>query len=263
MNRGNLVITNGTINVENATAIRNHGATANLVLENMTVTQTGSDVPSEWLASAVFTSGGATTVIKNGTYTGVSSAVIVATSGGNLTINGGTFTAEKTAARVDSWSYNSVLTINGGTFNSANKALFADGYKYVTVNGGTFNATIDSTYTNIDIKGGTFNVSIKQPGGHQNYYNISGGTFIENVSKVVANGYSAVDNLDGTYTVMPEGFEYVASGLYKKGDAYHVYTVEGFKYLSAKALTGNNGVAESVSIVLEADLDMKDRKSVV
>ena len=261
MNRGNLVITNGTINVENATAIRNHGATANLVLENMTVTQTGSDVPSEWLASAVFTSGGATTVIENGTYTGVSSAVIVATSGGNLTINGGTFTAEKTAARVDSWSYNSVLTINDGTFNSANKALYADGYKYVTVNGGTFNATIDSTYTNIDIKGGTFNVSIKQPGGHQNYYNISGGTFVDDLSVSISNNtkvnHVVTDNGDGTYTVAmtaEEAKEMIAAG--------ETVTLDGVFDFGGETIAIPSGTAIVGGIIKNAHLTSADDNSI-
>ena len=261
MNRGNLVITNGTINVENATAIRNHGATANLVLENMTVTQTGSDVPSEWLASAVFTSGGATTVIENGTYTGVSSAVTVATSGGNLTINGGTFTAEKTAARVDSWSYNSVLTINDGTFNSANKALYADGYKYVTVNGGTFNATIDSTYTNIDIKGGTFNVSIKQPGGHQNYYNISGGTFVDDLSVSISNNtkvnHVVTDNGDGTYTVAmtaEEAKEMIAAG--------ETVTLDGVFDFGGETIAIPSGTAIVGGIIKNAHLTSADDNSI-
>ena len=252
VNKGNVKIINGTIKVENATAIRNMGATANLILEEMTIVQTGSEVPSEWLASAVFTSNGATTVINSGNYSGVSSAVIVATSGGNLTINGGTFTAEKTAARVDSWSYNSILTINDGIFNSANKALFADGYKYVTINGGVFNATIDSTYTNIDIKGGTFTVSIKQPGGHQNKYAISGGNFVEDVSKYVIDGHKSVETDEG-WVVIGIDYDYVADGVLisKDGKTYYVSNAAGYAWVDAQS----DDFFSGKTVALSADID--------
>ena len=209
-NNGTLSLKNGTIIAEEVTAIRNHGSAAKLTLENMTIIQKVATDP-EWLGSAIFTSGGATTEIKSGNYTGISSAAIIATSGGNLIIEDGTFTADVTTIRADSWSYNNKLTINNGTFNVSKdgaKALCVDGYQTaedMNINGGVFNGTLDSTYTNITINGGTFNKSIKQPGGHQNYYIINGGTFVDDlrtsISKNTVVNNNVIDNENGTYTV--------------------------------------------------------------
>ena len=185
-NRGTLALKNGTISAVDTTGIRSHGSSAKLTLDNMTIAQENATDP-EWLGSAVFTSGGATTVINSGNYSGTSSAAMVATSGGHLIVNGGTFEADVTTLRVDSWSYNSRMTVNGGTINVSTagaKALYADGYKYADINGGTFNGTIDSTYTSININGGTFVDDLN--------------TSISKNTKV--NG-TVTDNGDGTYTV--------------------------------------------------------------
>ena len=218
LNRGTLRVTNGTIDTNGLTGIRTHGSAANLTCDNVTITEVGATSP-EWMGTAVFVSGGSKATINGGVYTGNSSAVIVATSGGDLTINGGEFTSNNTTARVDSWSYNSTLTINGGTFNVIDDgndktlAFYADGYENAYINGGTFNGSIDSTYTNTYISGGTFNVSIKQPGGHQNKYVISGGTFVEDVTAYVAQGYkvTALTNNAGKYIVAADDAKVVES----------------------------------------------------
>lgn len=50
--------------------------------------------------------------------------------------------------------------------------------------------------------------------------------------------------------------EVVADGLYKDGDTYYIANANGMKYLSAKALTGNNGTAETATLSLLNDIDM-------
>ena len=260
--KGVLTLKNGTIKAVETTAIRNHGSSAYLTLEGMTITQTTAINP-EWLGSAVFTSGGATTEIHGGTYTGVSSAAIVATSGGHLIINDGTFSADVTTIRIDTWSYNSFLTINDGTFNvsvEGAKALYADGYKAadgVNINGGTFNGTIDSTYTLININGGTFTKSIKQSGGHQNYYNISGGSFVEDVSAISKNTTIPADRkaveTDNGWIVINSDQNYVADGVLvsEDGKTYYISSRAGYEWVDAQTDTffGNK------TIQLTADID--------
>ncbi|MBO7196040.1 MAG: hypothetical protein J6V80_01770 [Clostridia bacterium] len=191
------------------------------------------------------------TTIESGKYHNENSgnSAIMAAGTSVVTINGGEFSIKDgrpvqnwTSCLVDSQN-GSAIVINGGTFNGGFRT---QGGSSVTINNGSFN----------DVYGSGYNV---YTGG---IVTINGGVFTDTTSanyakKYAAEGLDAVANVDGTYTIMPSGFESVASGLYKKDNTYYVYSVEGFKYFSAKELTGNNGVAESVSIVLEADLDMQ------
>ena len=259
-NRGVLELKNGTINAVETTAIRNHGSTAELTLTDMTVSQVTAVNP-EWQGSAVFTSGGGTTVINSGNYSGVSSAAIVATSGGHLIINGGIFTANVTTIRVDTWSYNSFLTINDGTFNvsvDGAKALYADGYKKdININGGTFNGTIDSTYTTININRGIFTKSIKQSGGHQNHYVINGGTFVDDlrvsISKNTQVMHAVTDNGNGTYTVAitaDEAKELIAAG----GNVALVGTID----MGGETVNIPNGTTISGGAIQNATLNVAD-----
>ena len=143
---------------------------------------------------------------------------------GTLTINGGTFSNNTNYSSMRIWCTtddNTIVTINGGTFNgcidfqnvngNANKGT-------LTINDGTFNA---DTYTNsavrllgfgtdVDeingyIKGGTFNGAIKcrnYVGGTFNsqVFYISGGTFTEDPSEFMAEGYVALQS-GSTYMV--------------------------------------------------------------
>lgn len=235
-NYGILDMKNGTVNATETTAIRNSGVNAKLNMSNMSVLQTVAVNP-EWLGTAVFTANGATTTINSGNYVGISSAAIVATSGGHLIINGGNFASNDSTVRVDSWSYGSYMTINGGTFNvnvEGARALYADGYKNVEINSGIFNGTIDSTYTNININGGTFNKSIKQPGGHQNKYAIRGGNFVEDVTSYLVDGFKVQADVGGYYMVIPSDRNYVTEGLFvnNAGDTYYVYSANGLKAIA-------------------------------
>ena len=138
----------------------------------------------------------------------------------NLTINGGTLTNNTGYSTIRIWcteDTNTVVTINGGTFNGCVdfQTVSAKPNKgTLTINGGTFNATCATRLlgfgTDVDemvanIYGGTFNGSVKlnkYVSGEFNskVYTIYGGTFAEDPSEFVANGYIAKNNND-VYTV--------------------------------------------------------------
>ena len=85
----------------------------------------------------------ASTTINSGSYTG-DKAIQISAPGGNVTINGGTFTTTGTYViqddfapqnYIDGSNYESVITINGGTFDGQFKVSSAT---VVVLNGGTF-----------------------------------------------------------------------------------------------------------------------------
>ena len=72
-----------------------------------------------------------------------------------------------------------------------------------------------------------------------------------------------VNDLTGTLvingkTVADASYIKVADGLYKKGTEYQVSNAKGLAYLSAKALTENNGTVEEVTIRIMNDIDMQN-----
>ena len=250
-NQGNIVITgNGTLT--GMGIIRSNGGSIVIEDGNFYASSRWQDGVYQHTLKAVNTN----VVIKGGnfdaTVNGQTNAMLNASENATITINGGSFrnVADGALSQFDPYIFtyekNGAVVINDGNFYGGWR--FNGETTTTTINGGNFTLTTDghsfhaaSTHV-LTINGGTFGFGLA--------------TTKTAMLKCIADGYNAVDNLDGTYTVMPEGFEFVASGLYKKDNAYHVYTVEGFKYLSAKEFTGYNGVAESVSIVLEADIDM-------
>ena len=164
----------------------------------------------------------------NGTITANSVISCIYVEGGNLTIEAGNFICDPDLSyAVDVYSGNAV--INGGTFNSFNvvegKAVInggtftdfnvSDGGNAV-INGGEFQSCIwtsgsliinggtfygekfvyDGTF---DIYGGTFYGVNYVYGGT---FDIYGGEFHEDPSEYVANGYEAVANENGTWTVV-------------------------------------------------------------
>lgn len=123
---------------------------------------------------------------------------------GELEINGGTFTNEKTQTLIN-WN---IATINGGVFVSDSYAAVAnDAYDaesavgQLTVNGGKFVSAnkydfithgYDTSYglqETVSVRGGTFSSSTFSS------------TASNKANVVVADGYEAVDNGDGTWSV--------------------------------------------------------------
>ena len=182
-----------------------------VTLDNLTVACKGeSDYNKEWNSSAVSTAAKAEIVINSGNYSSErSAAIILKNTGGNVTVNGGTFSTGHLgdisgAARIDgTWSGDPIthLTINDGVFEGYWAFRSTGPVNDVVINGGTFNGMIDSQYGVIAINGGTFNGNAVQAGGHQNKYAISGGTFIDDVSKYTTEDVYAVKDENGIYVI--------------------------------------------------------------
>ena len=134
----------------------------------------------------------------NGTITANSVISCIYVEGGNLTIEAGNFICDPDLSfAVDVYSGNAV--INGGTFTNLN---VLDEGKAV-INGGEFQNYI-STSGSLIINGGTFygeEYTFGTFGGNW-VFDIYGGEFHEDPSEYVANGYEAVANENGTWTVV-------------------------------------------------------------
>ena len=201
INNGNLYLKNGTVKTagnDGGSAIYNaEGAT--LVLEDVTALgapQANNVYPDSTKAypsyainnygdlivngaivksyhGAIATGGNGTAVINDvtidvgmGNSTGITSYAIYAFENGQVTINGGNFAFTKQE-----------VYVNGGN-------MFCElGSNPIVINGGNF-------------VGGGFS----QGDGRE--YVINGGTFSFDTTKYVADGYKAVQNADGTYTVI-------------------------------------------------------------
>ena len=242
-------IKNGTIITYNGCGgIQAAYETAEVTLEDLTVDVNGINAEAEWNSSAVNAAAKATIIINSGTYSSEqSAAVIVKTTGGNVTINGGTFTTDCTsdvsgAVRIDGWSaQDRRLTINGGTFNAASDSSFAlrsAGVVTTVVNGGTFNGAVSAQYSDVIITGGIFNKTILQGQGHTDKYVISGGTFVDDPTSFLASDSEVVDNGDGTWIV------FCSTGTITIG-----YTANQNGYVKVWGETANNAT-ESIVIKL-------------
>ena len=136
--------------------------------------------------------------------------VFIVESVGKLTVTdtgtGGTISGANTAINNNF----GVVEINGGTISGENDAIF-NNFGVVEISGGTISGKDDAINNNggtISISGGTFTgIDLGNDGIIYNNkesngtISISGGTFNQDVSSYCANGYSATDNDDGTWTV--------------------------------------------------------------
>ncbi len=202
-NAGTLKLVGGTIKntAENGAAVINNSGT--LVLEGVKIE--GAPIGATgYPAYAVYTSG--SVVVENGTVISSDRGAINMSNGADVTINGGNIfvtdalgTRVLTAHVIYAYGKNSKLTINDGNF-----AL-----NYVAA-GGTGASVICPAGAAIDVYGGNFSYAgtVGQSAVFQNYMgygapvNVYGGTYSDSsVKKNVAEGYVAIQNTDGTYTV--------------------------------------------------------------
>lgn len=188
--------------------------------------------------------GGASYVIDNyaGARLVVNDGSVITQSGGDIairmfngsagaidvTINGGTVTGNR-AVWIQLASTNASvapimgLTVTGGTLVSSDSVYYLAVYSYsygndmknvtIDVSGGTFEGDIaltgGSNKTNIEtvnVTGGTLS-DVYSYGDYSKAVEtikISGGVFLYDPSYFVAPGYKAVDNGDGTYSVVAE-----------------------------------------------------------
>lgn len=208
VNNGNLLLANGTITVsgENGGSAIYNAEGAALTIQDMTIVgapQSGNGYPSYAINSYgeltvesadVSSTHGAialfgdtvindATVVMNG-FGGSSHVFYIGGEGTDVVINDGSYTHNGNAD--GSLAYimtGATVTVNGGTFSASN-----GGYGMATYTG------------SLIVKGGTFANAFLDWGGP---ISISGGTFAkEPGSKYIAEGYKAVANDDGTYTVL-------------------------------------------------------------
>ncbi|MBQ8415189.1 MAG: type II secretion system protein [Clostridia bacterium] len=154
---GTVTITDSKLFGIGTNPVQNYGGT--LTLNNVTIAQSGESSGEYYYNSAILianlyeeidgknylTGEQSKTEINGGNYSGRNTIFVVST-GGDVTINSGTFTgtdyvinAGYTQGYEDTdteGKYSSVITINGGTFNGAIKVA---GATELVINGGTFN----------------------------------------------------------------------------------------------------------------------------
>ncbi|MBR4660011.1 MAG: hypothetical protein IKO77_01085 [Bacteroidales bacterium] len=170
-------------------------------LTNVTVNQTEEDTQHPWISTAISTEYGGPLTVVSGSYSGKVAAYLFS-SGGTMNINGGSFTGNEAAIRVQNntqesgWTGASTINITAGTFVGP---LILDAWgatdpvpnATMTITGGTFTTTTG--------QGALFQVN-----GNYSHLTITGGSFAEDPSTYVAPGYKAIyDSQSGYYVVVP------------------------------------------------------------
>lgn len=182
-NEGNLQLVNGTVNSEaenGGSAIMNKG---NLIVENA-ILNGAPNAGSSWPSYTVNNVG--TMTVNNSKITSYHGAVCSYTEGAVVTLNN----SEIDMAGIPGFTSHGIYTYNGGS---------------VVVNSGTYvNRDTTQSATGASVINGA--VTIKDgsfTGRLENYYGtpvIKGGTFSENPTKFLAEGYTATLT-DGVYVV--------------------------------------------------------------
>ena len=184
-NEGNLTVIEGTITSSAANggaAIANNGS----LTVNDAVLNGASNEGGSWPAYTVNNTG--TMVVNNATITSVHGAVASYGTNAVVTLNDTTIDM----AGIPGFTSHGIYTYDNG------KAIVNGGN--ITNNATDQNATGGSVVNGaVTINSGIFSGRI------ENYYGtpvIKGGTFSTNPKSYLADGYSAVQNADGTYTVL-------------------------------------------------------------
>ena len=227
-NLGNLVLTDsvgtGSISARGIYNGYSDAPNATLTVDSGTYNAIGTDG-----GAAIYNYGSVT--ITGGIFTSLNSYALNNQSGASMTIanasiSGGIYNAGATLTVTDSnventrtgshtlYAWNSTVELNNSNFHNEkanNATIFSAGTGVVTINGGKY--TINSTSYLLDggqinINNGTFE-AIADNNGIYNILRtysttiaISGGTFNADVSAQVADGYTTIDNGNGTWTVV-------------------------------------------------------------
>ena len=149
---GKAYLTNVTINSSYGGGIEvteaslgDHSQAGYAELTGCTFTQTGY---FDHCSTALSVSGGSELVVNSGTYTSENYGLYVFSSGGNITVKGGTFTGNKAAvkAAIDTNTYpnyTGAVQISGGTFTGA---LDVTSPASMAVSGGNFDRQVPANY---------------------------------------------------------------------------------------------------------------------
>lgn len=174
----------------------NQGMSYSCLIKNCNFANPNNVSAWDWTNTCICASNNKTIEVDGGSYEG-NYACYVYTSGGTIHIKDGSFTGRSAVliAQVDNNTYSTAssnIIVDGGTFNGPIK-MDQGANCSITINAGTFTAEAGKLFGTIY---GTLS--------------IKGGTFSENPSAYVAQGYSAIDNGNGTWTVI-EGVIYYHS----------------------------------------------------
>ena len=205
VNNGTLTLVGGTMTnttLNGAAVINNNGT---LTLKNVTVQ--GAPIDATGYPEYAVTTYGKLTV-ENGTTVLSDRGALRTYAGAELVINGGEFVVSNAAAgrnmtlhTVYATGSGATVTINGGKFvqnhvSNGGASVICPAGATINVYGGEFSDSMDES-------------SWQNTANFQNYMgysapvNVYGGTYTDNsVMKWVADGYQAVKNTDGTYTVL-------------------------------------------------------------
>ena len=179
--------TNKTMTIEGGSYVSNGGSGmevntgSTLIINNATFTELGN--------GSAIQNNNSTVIVNSGTFTGKNGHLL--NTGGNTTINGGTFKTTGTGMTVNA---DGTLTITGGTFSSGKTACAQIGDNgTATISGGTFNSKNESfnagKKSKVTISGGTFKTDVFLRGNSN--VTIKGGSFTTVTSeggKVTFNG---------------------------------------------------------------------------
>lgn len=188
----------------------------------------GNDIIYNEESGVAIYSNGDLTLIGEGTVKSEAAAYAIRVQSGSLVIDSANIAVEGAFGAISVFN-GAEVTINGGSYTNTGVAgktshvVYVGGYGTVNINGGTFirGAGGDSGgvitgygWENdagekavININGGYIG-SETAWGFISNYdvtwtdINITGGTYSQNPTKYLAEGYASVQNADGTYTVM-------------------------------------------------------------
>ena len=205
INEGKLSITGGKIEsteTNGGAAIYNKGE---LALENVTVVGAPSDTATGTASYAVNTDGeGSKLIVNDSNISG--RGAIGATNGAKVTLNGGEYHTPNYA-----WGH-AVYAVDEGTEVVINDGVFSEGFEYAAENWGVYQI-YSGNKAKVIVNGGTFKEWDCSNGydlctATEGTIVINGGTFAENPASqkdinYVAAGYKAVQNIDGSYIVVP------------------------------------------------------------
>ena len=204
-NEGTLSIVGGTLEntcVNGGAIISNSG---DLTLDDVTIK--GAPIDSTGYPEYAVTTSGKL-VIEDGTEILADRGAVRTSAGADVTINGGEFIVSNAADgrnmtlhTVYAYGSGTKLTINDGKFemnhsSTGGASVICPAGATITINGGTFNDSMDD---NIWTSTGNFQNYM----GYSAPVNVYGGTYDDKtVEKWVADGYQAVDNGNGTWSVV-------------------------------------------------------------
>lgn len=232
-----------TISINNTTAVVQRGpvievAGGNTVLSDNDWTVTGNYAGGNtWARAAVGVGYEGVVTVNSGTYRAASEymadnegyGIYIYTSGGSVTVNGGTFEGTTASLRADSASdYNSPakITVNDGSFS-----------------GDAFTGS-SSDLESIVINGGDFTGLSKRTASDSNNLTINGGSFDEDISNKVSQGKEAIEITKNNNTTYYIGTEKVAEGIGKvtAGDQINVIqNITAIEVPNGVKVTNNTG----------------------